>query len=359
MTYLELFKATEEGVFVIAEAGVNHGGDEELARRMIDAAKEAGAGAVKFQTWITEKVYSPERSIKPEYQKVGTDPAESEFETVKRLELSFEAMRRLKSHADEAGLMLLSTPDETASADFLFDELNLPLVKVSSQDINNLPFLRYLAGKDRPLILSTGTATLAEVAMAVETIQGQGNDQIFLFHCTSCYPAQMDEVNLRAITTMRQAFKLPVGYSDHTLGDEVACAALALGAGLFEKHFTLSHDLVGPDQQAALEPEELKGYIKRLGNIRQALGDGVKRPSPTEMENKKAMRRFLAAGREIAPGEIIGPDDLLFMKIAKGLPPRLADLIVGHKAARRIASGEPIGLDMIDFTPQAGCGGEG
>lgn len=349
MNYIELLKHIQNGVFVIAEAGVNHNGDVELAQRMIDVALQAGADAVKFQTWITEKVYSPGDSIKAGYQATFTDKSESEFEMVKKLELSFDAQRGLKAYADRQGILFLSTPDESESADFLYDELNLPIIKIASQDIDNLPFLKYLADKKRPLILSTGTANLTEVSEAIDTIRGRGNHMVFLLQCTSSYPAAYEEVNLNVLKTYQNAFGLPVGYSDHTIGSEVASAAVAMGARIIEKHFTLSRDLEGCDQKASAEPLELKRYIQALRNVYRAMGEGYKCPTPTEIENMKAMRRFIVAGRDIKNGSIIRDEDLLFQKVTHGLQPRYAELIVGRRAATNIVHGQRIELGMIDF----------
>lgn len=349
MNYIELLKHIKKRVFVIAEAGVNHNGDVELARCMIDVALDAGADAVKFQTWITEKVYSPQDSIKAGYQVASTDETESEFEMVKKLELSFNAQKELKAYAEQQGILFLSTPDENESADFLYDELNLPIIKIASQDINNLPFLKYLAGKKLPIILSTGTANLTEVSEAIDTIRSRGNNMIFLLHCTSSYPAAYEEVNLNVIKTYQNAFGLPVGYSDHTIGLEVASAAVALGARIIEKHFTLSRDLEGCDQRASAEPLELKQYIEALKNVYRAMGDGYKCPTPTEIENMKAMRRFIVAGRDIKKGSIIREEDLLFQKVTHGLQPRYTELIVGRRAVTNIVHGQRIQLGMIDF----------
>ena len=339
----------QEEVYVIAEAGVNHNGDVALAMRMIETAKACGAHAIKFQTWITDLVYSKEKSIKPEYQKTATDGRESEYEMFKRLELSFDSFRRLKRHADEVGIQFLSTPDEKDSADFLVRDLRVPMMKVSSQDVNNLPFLRHLGALGVPILFSTGTATLAEVAVAVETLQGAGCETLTLMHCTSCYPAAASTANLRAITTLHEAFKLPIGYSDHTEGCEVACAAVALGACVLEKHFTLSRSMPGPDQRASLEPAELEHYVHAVRLVGQALGTGLKRPCQEELANRRAMRRFFVAARPLATGHRLRGEDLLLKKVAHGLDPSFHELLVGATARRPIAEDERITLDMLDF----------
>jgi N,N'-diacetyllegionaminate synthase len=335
--------------YVIAEAGVNHNGDVKLALKLIEAAKQCGADAIKFQTWITDRVYSRKKSIKPEYQKQGTDPAESEYETVKKLELSFADFLTLKAHADRVQIDFISTPDESESAAFLIEEVKVPWLKVASQDIDNLPFLRYLAKKGLPLVVSTGTATLAEVACAVEALEMAGCRDLTLLHCTSCYPAPLASANLRAIQTLQKAFGLPIGYSDHTIGETAACLATAFGACILEKHFTLSRALPGPDQQASLEPGEMSSYIRAARSAHEALGTGMKAPCAEELPNRRAMRRFLVAARDLPAGHRITAEDLLLKKVASGLPPSFHDVIVGAATRGAIEADERITLDLIAF----------
>ena len=341
-------------LYIIAEGGVNHNGDIALAMKIIEEAKAIGADAIKFQTWITDRVYSRRDSIKPEYQKQGTDASESEYDTIKKLELPFSQFITLKEHAEKVGIDLLSTPDEQESAEFLINELHLPLLKVASQDIDNLPFLDFLGRKGVPVILSTGTATLAEVSKAVETIQTAGCQDLAILHCTSCYPALQESVNLRAMVTLRDAFHLPVGYSDHTVGLEVACAAVALGACILEKHFTISRTLPGPDQQASLEPHEFKAYIDKARMIQKALGDGIKRPSLEELPNRIAMRRYLVAAKDLPAGHLINPEDVILKKVSYGLGSTYFDLVVGSRTRCAIKMDDRISLDMLAFEPTAG-----
>lgn len=347
-----------DGLYVIAEAGVNHNGDLATAMEMADAAQAAGADAVKFQTWITEQVYTRKDSLKPDYQKAGTDPAESEFDTVKRNELSFGDFRKLKKHCDRRGIRMLSTPDEWRSADFLVDDLGLPLLKIASQDVNNLPFLRYLAGKKVPLIYSSGTASLAEVAVAVDVMKAAGCPELAVLHCTSCYPAEPETANLRAIATMREALRVPVGYSDHTLGLEAGVAAAALGACILEKHFTLSRSMPGPDQQASLEPGELRDYVAAARRAKSMLGDGVKAMRPEEAGNRLAMRRFLAAARDLPAGHRLAAKDLALMKITYGLGPEHHDSVVGARLKKALRHGDRIRLDGLAFDAGAGFTGK-
>ena len=344
-------------LYIIAEGGVNHNGDVQLAMRMIEEASRIGADAIKFQTWITDRVYSKLDSIKPEYQKLGTDPAESEYDTIKKLELSFPEFRQLKDHADKVGIDFLSTPDEQESADFLINNLRLPLLKVASQDVDNLPFLTFLGRKRVPVMLSTGTATMAEVARAVETLQSSGCVDLAVLHCTSCYPAPLESVNLRAMVTLRDGFHLPVGYSDHTVGREVACAAVALGACILEKHFTLSRSLPGPDQQASLDPGEFREYIDTVRMIQKAMGDGIKRPCPEEMPNRLAMRRYLVAAKDLPAGHKVEAEDVILKKVVFGLGPAYFDLVVGSRTRAPLSADGRFSLEGLVVEPGPGVQG--
>ncbi len=345
------------GLFIIAEAGVNHNGSVTEAKKMVDVAKAAGADAVKFQTWITEQVYSKTESLKPDYQKAGTDPNESEFATVKRNELSFQAFRELKAYCDKVGITMMSTPDEWQSADFLINELRVPAIKVASQDVNNLPFLRYLGSKKIPMILSTGASTMAEASTAVETILEAGCPKLAVLHCTSCYPAPIEATNLSAISTMRDIFKLPIGYSDHTTDVFMACGAVALGAIILEKHFTLSRALPGPDQQASVEPEELRRYIDAVRAVKAGLGNGIKTVQAAEATNRVAMRRYLAIAHDLPAGHVLKEHDIAFMKITFGLEPATVDKILGASLKTAMKAGTRIQLDGLTFSSDSGFAG--
>jgi len=334
-----IIEKAEKDLFIIAEAGVNHNGDLKVAKELVDVAAKSGCDAVKFQTWKTEKVYCQERSIKPEYQKKATDREESEFDTIKKLELSFDAFRELKEHCNTQGILFLSTPDEQESADFLVDELHVPIMKTASQDVTNTPFLKYLGRKKLPLIFSTGAATLEEVIEGVEAVLSE-NEELILLHCVSSYPAPLEDLNLNVIPRLAAITNCPVGFSDHTTGVEASCAALALGARFFEKHFTLSHDQAGPDHQASLTPEELTRYVSTLRSMYKALGDGVKRVMPSELENRKAFHRFLVASRDIQKGERFVQNDFFLKKVTDGIAPKHLYEIVGTVAATEIPEGE-------------------
>jgi N-acetylneuraminate synthase len=334
-------------VFIIAEAGVNHNGDIKLAYRLVEKAKEAEADAIKFQTFLTEKIISRKVDM-ASYQKENIKSQETQFDMIKKLELSYEDFRKIKKYCDDIGIIFLSTPDEEESLDFLVDDLKVPAIKIGSGEITNLPFLRYAARKKIPIILSTGMSNLSEVEEAVNIItqnQDSVDTSIFppltLLHCTTNYPTPYEEVNLKAMLTLKEAFKLPVGYSDHTLGIEVPIAAIALGAKVIEKHFTLDRNLPGPDHKASLEPEELKIMIKAIRNIEKALGDGIKKPNKSEVEIMQVVRKSLVAARDIKRGEIIEDKDIVIKRSGNGIPPKFKDIIVGMKVTKDIEKDTP------------------
>ncbi|WP_258359746.1 N-acetylneuraminate synthase [Moorella sulfitireducens (nom. illeg.)] len=335
-----------QNVFIIAEAGVNHNGDLRLARKLVDAAVEAGADAVKFQTFKAEKVVTP-GAERAQYQKdnmPGKD--ESQLEMIKRLELSYAQFRELYAYCWHKGIIFLSSPFDQESIDFLA-ALGVPYFKIPSGEITNYPFLRRIAGKKRPVILSTGMATLGEVEGALRVLREAGARDITLLHCTTNYPALPEEVNLRAMLTMKQAFALPVGYSDHTMGIAVPIAAAALGAEVIEKHLTLDRTFTGPDHRASLEPGEFKEMVAAIRQVEKSLGDGIKRPAPGELAIMPAARRSLVAARDIAAGEIITESCLTARRPGTGIPPNFWDVVVGRQARRDIAAGSILSWDMI------------
>lgn len=334
-----------EPCFIIAEAGVNHNGDIKLAKQLIDVAQEAGADAVKFQTFHTEEVVI-RSAEKAKYQQETTGAAESQFEMIKKLELPDEAFRALYSYANEKNILFLSTPDDTGSIDLL-DELGVPAFKVASGEITNFPLLKYIARKQKPIILSTGMSTLGEIEEALAAIRKEAAVEIILLHCVSCYPAQIEEMNLKAIQTLRQAFKLPVGLSDHTLGMTIPIAAVALGVCVIEKHFTLDKNLPGPDHRASLEPGELKQMIAVIRDVEKAMGDGVKKPTLEEEENKKVVRRSLVARVDIPQGTIISAEMLGIKRPGTGVEPRYIDMFIGRKAREHIKPEELITFSKV------------
>lgn len=334
MNFQNFTANAEQNLFIIAEAGVNHNGNLETAFKLVDAAVGAGCDAVKFQTWITEKVYSREKSIKPDYQVRTTSTAESEFDTIKKLELSYKDFGRIKDYCDQKGILFFSTPDEIDSADFLV-RLGVGLMKTASQDVTNTPFLRHVARLGMPVIFSTGASTIAELAEGVQAILAETNELVIL-HCVSSYPAPMEQMNLSTISSLRSMFGLPVGFSDHTTGTEAACAAVALGARVFEKHLTLDKTMDGPDHQASLDPDEMRLYCQALRSVHVALGDGVKRIMPCEENTRKAFRRFIVAARDLPAGTILNARDFCFKKVVDGIAPRYLELVVGSQLTEDI-----------------------
>ncbi|MFC2004683.1 N-acetylneuraminate synthase [Chloroflexota bacterium] len=329
-----------EPCFIIAEAGVNHNGDIDLARNLVDVASEADADAVKFQTFEAEEIVTADAG-KARYQRLTSDPDEAQLEMLKKLMLGREDFRQLSAYAQDKKAVFLSSPFDYGSVDLL-DELDVPAFKIPSGEITNFPLLSYIASKQKPIILSTGMSTLNEVEDALEAIHNKGVEEVILLHCVTSYPAKMEDANLKAIETLRRTFSLPVGLSDHTAGISVPIAAVALGACVIEKHFTLDKNLPGPDHRASLEPEELKAMVAAIRDIELALGDGIKRPTKEEEENKKAARRSLVARVNIPAGTAITENMLDIKRPGTGLEPKLMKLVIGKKAKKDIACGEII-----------------
>ena len=314
--------------FVIAEAGVNHNGSIDLAFQLIDAAQAAGADAVKFQTFRTESLAAPS-AHKAAYQQRADPAAESQFDMLQRLELDADAHRRLLDHCRARRIQFLSSPFDEASADLLA-KLGLPLLKVPSGEITNVPYLRHLAKKRLPLILSTGMSTLAEVDEAVTLLRAEGAGALTLLHCVTEYPAPFAEVNLRAMQALKTAFGLPVGYSDHTSGIEIAVAAVALGAEVIEKHLTLDRALPGPDHSASLEPAEFREMISAIRHVEAAMGSGIKAPAPCEIPNMAVVRKSVVATRPLAAGHRLSADDLAVKRPGNGLAPKFLSSLIGR-----------------------------
>lgn len=333
--------------YIIAEAGVNHNGNLATALELCDAAKDCGVDAIKFQTWKTEKIVG-KNTATADYQSRNTgDETQSQFEMLKKLELSQADFRTIQEHCDKIGIDFLSTPDEEDSLDFLVNGLRLPLIKVGSGEITNVHYLRQIGKCKLPVILSTGMATLAQVAVAYDVLTEAGAPEITLLHCTTNYPCPMDEVNLRAMTTLHDAFKCKVGYSDHTLGTEIPVAAVALGAEVIEKHFTLDRNMPGPDHKASLEPVELRQMVREIRNVEQALGDGIKRPNRSEVEIAKVVRKSIIAKRPIKKGEKFSEDNLTIKRVGKGLSASFWDLVLGLYADADYKEDEPVRIQTI------------
>lgn len=331
--------------FIIAEAGVNHNGDPELARQLIDVAKTAGADAVKFQLFRADRLASA-AAPKAGYQVWTTGGGESQLEMLRRLGLPLEAHRALRDYCGEQGILYLCTPFDEPSADFL-ETLAVAAFKIPSGELTNLPFLAHVARKGKSLIVSTGMATLAEVEAAVRTIDAAGNRDVVLLHCVSNYPANPAEANLRAMQTMAEAFGLPVGYSDHTPGIEVALAAVALGACVIEKHFTLDRTLPGPDHRVSLEPQELVALVRGIRTVEAALGHGRKEPAPSEADTAAVARKSLVAAKDIATGSTVTADSIAIKRPGTGLPPAMLEQVVGRIATEDIPADTVLTLEML------------
>jgi N,N'-diacetyllegionaminate synthase len=331
-------------VFIIAEAGVNHNGSLELAKKLIDVAVEAGADAVKFQTFKADKLVSM-LAQKADYQKQTSSTDETQYEMIKKLELDENAHRVLISYCKDKGILFLSTPFDHDSIDLL-NSFEMPIFKIPSGEITNLPYLRHIGSLSKEVILSTGMANLREVQDALEVLNmsGTSKEKITVLHATTEYPCPIDEVNLRAMQTIKATFVIKVGYSDHTQGIEVPIAAVAMGASVIEKHFTLDRTMDGPDHKASLEPDELKAMVQAIRQIEQALGDGVKEPSESEQKNIFVVRKSILASRPIEIGETFSDNNLVVKRPGNGISPMRWDEIIGHKATRNFSADELIEL---------------
>ncbi len=307
-------------VFIIAEAGVNHNGDLQLARKMIAAAAEAGADAIKFQSFRAEKLVTRE-AMKAEYQKINTgDDRETQYEMLKKLELNEEEHKELMEHCRRLKILFLSTPFDLESV-ALLERIGVEAYKISSGDLTDIPLIEAVASRRKPVLISTGMGSLGEVEEAVAAARRMNNEELVLLHCTTSYPTPYREVNLRAMLTLKEAFQLPVGYSDHTSGLEIPAAAVVLGARVIEKHFTLDKDLPGPDHRISLTPDELKTMVRCIRNVEAALGDGRKSATAGEEEAKKIARKSIVAACDIPAGTVITRELLTCKRPGTGLPP--------------------------------------
>lgn len=332
-------------VFIIAEAGVNHNNDIKVAKKLVDAALESGADAVKFQTFKSEKLVT-KKAVMADYQKTNIGKEESQYEMLKKLELSYEGFKELKAYCDNKGITFLSTPFDFESADFLND-IGVSAFKISSADLTNIPLLERIAHFKKPIILSSGMATMGEIEEALNSIKSIRNEEIAVLHCTSNYPASKEKTNLKVISTLREAFGVISGYSDHTEGTLIPSAAAVLGSAIIEKHFTLDKNMEGPDHKASLEPHELKKMVDEIRIIENALGNGIKACSEEELNTKKVARKSIVAARTIAAGEIITFEDLDFKRPENGLKPSEYKKIVGRKARVDIEEEEVIDYSMF------------
>lgn len=331
-----------KNVLVIAEAGVNHNGSIELAKKLIKEAAIAGADVVKFQTFKAETLVS-KSAKKANYQKVSTDAEESQFDMLKKLELDYGIHEELMQYSNEQGIKFLSSAFDLESIDLL-SELGIDIFKIPSGEITNLPYLRKIAQTGKQVILSTGMSTISDIEAALEVLRQNGATDIIVLHCNTEYPTPMEDVNLLAMNNIQNTFKVRVGYSDHTAGIEVPIAAVALGAEVIEKHFTLDRTMEGPDHKASLDPKELKAMVDAIRNIQAALGNGLKRPSESEIKNMSIARKSLVAKANIQAGEIFSEDNLTIKRPGTGLSPMLWDDIIGSIARKNYEADEVITL---------------
>lgn len=322
----------EKKCLIIAEAGVNHNGRLDLALKLCAAAKESGADIVKFQTWKTENLLT--QTVKQaEYQTINTGNEESQFDMLKKLELSYDDFVEIKKYCDKIGILFASTADESESLDFLV-ELGIPFIKVGSGDIGNVSFLRYMGSKGLPIILSTGMSTLNDVEISINALKEGGATDITVLHCTTNYPCPYEDVNLKAMDTLRDVFQVPVGYSDHTIGSEVAVSAVALGATIIEKHFTLDCKMEGPDHAASTNPEEFAKLVESIRIVEKSLGSGVKEPTDAEKQISKVVTKRIVAKRDIRQGEEFSEDNICVKRHDVGTLAREWDAVVGKVAVK-------------------------
>lgn len=334
----------KEPCFIIAEAGVNHNGNFDLAKKLINVAKKAGVDAVKFQTFKSEEIVTLDAS-QAKYQVENTGKRESQYTMLKRLELSYSNFRELKEYCDKEKIIFLSTPHSCKEDVDLVAELS-PAIKIGSGDLTNLSILKYIAGKNLPIILSTGMGNLEEIKEAVDVILSF-NQELILLHCTTNYPTPFNQVNLKAMLTMAKEFNLPVGYSDHTEGINVSLAAVALGARVIEKHFTLDKNLPGPDHKASLEPKELEEMVKAIRNTERALGNGIKGPTRSEKKVRRVVRKSVIAKVNIPEGTKITKNMLIIKRPGTGIKPKYVSKVIGRRAEKNIKKDELITWDII------------
>lgn len=335
-------------VTIIAEAGVNHNGDMELAKKMIDAAKDAGADYIKFQTFVPKELVS-KGAQKADYQKETTGTEETQQEMLEKLALTFDDFKDLKIYCEATGIGFLSTPFDFESIEFL-QGLDLDFWKIPSGEITNLPYLKKLAGTGKVMVLSTGMCTLQEVSDAVRILQSEGvrGEDIILLQCNTEYPTPYKDVNLNAMLKMKEAFEVEVGYSDHTKGIEIPLAAAALGAVVIEKHFTLDCTMEGPDHKASLEPQELKEMIRAIRHIEEAMGNGEKIPSPSEKKNRSVVRKSIVAKKAILQGDIFTEENLTVKRPGTGISPMKWEEFIGRTADRDYEEDEQIRSSLFE-----------
>ncbi len=332
---------------IIAEAGSNYNGSLEIAKKLVDAAIEAHADVVKFQTFKADLVVT-KTTPKAEYQKQGGGDSQSYYDLLKWLEMPDEKWRELKQYCDQKGIIFMSTPHSGEWSVDLLEELDVPAYKIGSGDLTNLPFLEYIAKKGKPLIISTGMAVMEEIKEAVQTIQAAGNNQIAVLQCTTSYPLEIENVNLRAMDTIQKEVGTIVGFSDHTLGNEAALAAVARGAKIIEKHFTIDKNLPGPDHKASATPEEFKLLVQSIRKIEKSLGSAEKIPTATEKDIAKIARKSIIAAKDIPAGTLIAAEMLFIKRPGTGLLPRQLKEVIGRKAKKNLLADTLLSWEMLE-----------
>ena len=333
-------------VYIIAEAGVNHNGSLELATELIDRAKDCGCDCIKFQTFKTEELVT-KTAKKAEYQVANTHNEDSQFSMLKKLELSFDAFKELKAYCDKKEIDFMSTPFDCSSVDML-EEIGVNVYKMSSGDITNKQLLQYVAKTGKPMIISTGMCTMDEVNEAVSWIEECGNSNITLLHCTSNYPAPYSEVNMNAMLTLKNAFTYEVGYSDHTKGIEIPIMAVAMGASIIEKHFTLDNEMEGPDHKASLNVEELGKMVSSIRHIELAFGNGVKSPSVSEMSTREVARKSIVLKRDVLKGSVLQEADLTIKRPGIGIAPKYLEDFVGKKVCHDMKAEDMLAWEDVE-----------
>lgn len=327
-------------VYIIAEAGVNHNGSIDIAKKLVKAAKQAGADCVKFQTYITENLVTT-TAKKADYQIHNTQNEDTQYSMLKKLELSFDEFRELKRYCEKMNIDFISTPFDFESIDFL-ESLGMKFWKIPSGEITNFPYLKKIANTKLPVILSTGMCDMEEVSSAVDVLRKNGCSDISILHCTTEYPTPVEECNLNAVRTLKEVYGVKVGYSDHTDSILIPAAAVAVGAEIIEKHFTLDRSMKGPDHKASLEPEQLQEMVSNVRIIEKALGDGVKRPTKSEEPNKPIARKSIVAKEKIYKGEILTEDNLTVKRPGTGINPMKWEDVIGKVATKDFEKDELI-----------------
>jgi N,N'-diacetyllegionaminate synthase len=337
----------KQKVYIIAEAGVNHNGDINTALKLIDKAKETGADCIKFQTFKAHKIVT-KNSPKANYQLAVTDKSESQLEMLEKLELDFEDYKSILKRCNEKNIDFLSTPYNIEDIDFL-ESLNVSGYKIASGQLTELPFLRYVSLKNKPIIISTGMGTLADVFNAVEAIRNEGNENITVLQCTTNYPSKIEDANLLSMLSMKTACKVDIGYSDHTQSNYACYAAVALGAQIIEKHFTLDKNMVGPDHSSSLIPEEFSELVRGVRSVELALGSGLKKPSEIEVQNSFGMKRSLVLLCDLEAGSILEQNHIGFKRPADGMNPNMIEQVLGKQLLKNMKKDEPLQFNCISW----------